>query len=88
MLGVNVFCKEKHWLQQVLSWLLPTPLVIQVDTFFTPPKVMSLERTEGRRPGEMVADGRRPARTPLPLPPGLGTCWPLFSPDPKSAILN
>lgn len=57
-------------------------------TFFTPPKVRSLERMEGRRPGEMPAGGRRFGNGTRGFPPGVGTRWPLMSPDPESAILN
>lgn len=57
-------------------------------TFFTPPRVRSLDRIEGRRPGEMADGGRRPASGPRVLPPGVGTRWLPGSPDPESAILN
>lgn len=45
----------------------------QQITFFTPPNVRSLDRIEGRRPGEMAADGRRPVSSALLPPPGVGT---------------
>lgn len=57
-------------------------------TFFTPPRVRSLDRIEGRRPGEMADGGRRPASGPRVLPPGVGARWLPGSPDPESAILN
>lgn len=56
--------------------------------FFTPPKVRSLERIEGRRPGEIAAGGRRLGNGTRGFPPGVGTRRPLASPDPESAILN
>lgn len=46
---------------------------IQCITFFTPPRVRSLDRMEGRRPGEMAAGGRRPVSRLRLLPPGVGT---------------